>query len=106
MSRQVKDIIKEMTLEEKASLCSGLNMWQTKAVERVGIPSIVMTDGPHGLRKQANPADMSSKTVPATCFPSGAGLASSWDRELIEEVGLPSGKNARRRMFRFCLAPR
>ncbi|GIO34430.1 MULTISPECIES: glycoside hydrolase family 3 C-terminal domain-containing protein [Paenibacillus] len=87
MKRNLNEILSQMTLEEKASLCSGLNMWQTKSVERLGIPSIVMTDGPHGLRKQANPGDMSSKTVPATCFPSGAGLASSWDRDLIREVG-------------------
>ncbi|RJG22415.1 beta-glucosidase [Paenibacillus thiaminolyticus] len=105
MSRQVKDIIKEMTLEEKASLCSGLNMWQTKAVERVGIPSIVVTDGPHGLRKQANPADMSSKTVPATCFPSGAGLASSWDRELIEEVGAALGEECQAEDVQILLGP-
>lgn len=105
MSRQVKDIMKRMTLEEKASLCSGLNMWQTKAVERVGIPSIVMTDGPHGLRKQANPADMSSKTVPATCFPSGAGLASSWDRELIEEVGAALGEECQAEDVQILLGP-
>lgn len=105
MSRQVKDIMKRMTLEEKASLCSGLNMWQTKAVERVGVPSIVMTDGPHGLRKQANPADMSSKTVPATCFPSGAGLASSWDRELIEEVGAALGEECQAEDVQILLGP-
>lgn len=105
MSKQVKDIIKQMTLEEKASLCSGLNMWQTKAVERLGIPSIVMTDGPHGLRKQANPADMSSKTVPATCFPSGAGLASSWDRQLIEEVGSALGEECQAEDVQILLGP-
>ncbi|BFH14163.1 glycoside hydrolase family 3 C-terminal domain-containing protein [Paenibacillus melissococcoides] len=105
MSKQVKDIIKQMTLEEKASLCSGLNMWQTKAVERLGIPSIVMTDGPHGLRKQANPADMSSKTVPATCFPSGAGLASSWDRQLIEEVGAALGEECQAEDVQILLGP-
>lgn len=105
MSRQVKDIIKQMTLEEKASLCSGLNMWQTKAVERAGIPSIVMTDGPHGLRKQANPADMSSKTVPATCFPSGAALASSWDRKLIEEVGAALGEECQAEDVQILLGP-
>ncbi|WGU96186.1 glycoside hydrolase family 3 C-terminal domain-containing protein [Paenibacillus dendritiformis] len=105
MSKQVKDIIKQMTLEEKASLCSGLDMWQTKAVERLGIPSIVMTDGPHGLRKQANPADMSSKTVPATCFPSGAGLASSWDRQLIEEVGAALGVECQAEDVQILLGP-
>jgi len=47
----IKEIISKMTLEEKAGLCSGLNFWETKPVERLGIPSIMMTDGPHGLRK-------------------------------------------------------
>lgn len=105
MSRNIKELISQMTLEEKASLCSGLNMWQTKAVERVGIPSIVMTDGPHGLRKQANPGDMSSKTVPATCFPSGAGLASSWDRELIREVGGALGEECLAEDVQIILGP-
>lgn len=105
MNRNVHDIMKQMTLEEKASLCSGLNMWQTKAVERLGIPSIVLTDGPHGLRKQADPADMSSKTVPSTCFPSGAGLASSWDRQLIEEVGQALGEECQAEGVHIILGP-
>jgi len=105
MKRNLTDIISQMTLEEKASLCSGLNMWQTKPVERLGIPSIVMTDGPHGLRKQANPGDMSSKTVPATCFPSGAGLASSWDRELIREVGAAIGEECQQEDVQIILGP-
>lgn len=105
MTRNIKEIISQMTVEEKASLCSGLNMWQTKAVERLGIPSIVMTDGPHGLRKQGNPGDMSSKTVPATCFPSGAGLASSWDRQLIEEVGKALGEECQAEDVQIILGP-
>jgi len=52
MAVDIKKIIKQMTLEEKAGLCSGLDFWHTKPVERLGIPSIMMTDGPHGLRKQ------------------------------------------------------
>lgn len=105
MNRNIHDIIKQMTLEEKASLCSGLNMWQTKAVERLGIPSIVLTDGPHGLRKQSDPADMSSKTVPSTCFPSGAALASSWDRQLIEEVGQALGEECQAESVHIILGP-
>lgn len=105
MTRNIPEIISQMTLEEKASLCSGLNMWQTKPVERLGIPSIVMTDGPHGLRKQGNPADMSSKTVPATCFPSGSGLASSWDRELIQEVGKALGEECQAEDVQIILGP-
>lgn len=105
MIRDIQALISQMTLEEKATLCSGLNMWQTKAIERLDIPSIVMTDGPHGLRKQENPADMSSKTVPATCFPSGAGLASSWDRALIEEVGLALGEECQAEDVQIILGP-
>ncbi|KKO53097.1 beta-glucosidase family protein [Paenibacillus sp. DMB20] len=105
MSRNIKEIIKSMTIEEKASLCSGLNMWQTKPVERLGIPSISMTDGPHGLRKQGNLGDMSSKTVPSTCFPSGAGLASSWDRQLIREVGKAIGEECQAEDVQIILGP-
>ena len=105
MTRNIQEVISQMTVEEKASLCSGLNMWQTKPVERLGIPSIVMTDGSHGLRKQGNPGDMSSKTVPATCFPSGAGLASSWDRELIQEVGKALGEECQAEDVQIILGP-
>lgn len=105
LDRNIQAIISQMTIEEKASLCSGLNMWQTKAVERVGIPSIVMTDGPHGLRKQENPGDMSSKSVPATCFPSGAALASSWDRHLIQEVGRALGEECQAEDVQIILGP-
>lgn len=53
ISQKAKDLVSQMTLEEKASLCSGKNFWETKAVERLGIASFMVTDGPHGLRKQA-----------------------------------------------------
>ncbi|MHA6481997.1 glycoside hydrolase family 3 C-terminal domain-containing protein [Paenibacillus sp. strain BS8-2] len=85
-----------MTLEEKASLMSGANFWNTKAIERLGIPSIMLTDGPHGLRKQGGKADHLglNKSLPATCFPTAATLANSWDRNLIHEVGATIGKEA------------
>lgn len=73
-----------MTLEEKASLCSGLDNWHTKPIERLGIPSIRMSDGPHGLRKEV-PNQQTS--VPSTCFPTAVTTASSWDRELIKQMG-------------------
>lgn len=105
MTRNIKEIISQMTLEEKASLCSGENMWQTKAIERLGVPSIALTDGPHGLRKQGDVQDMSSDTVPATCFPSGAGLASSWNRDLIEEVGKAMGEECQAEDVQIILGP-
>lgn len=83
------DLIARMTLEEKASLCSGANFWNLKGIERLGIPSIMVTDGPHGLRKQAGSADHVglNESVPATCFPTASALASTWNRELIFKVG-------------------
>ncbi|HCM50784.1 MAG TPA: glycosyl hydrolase, partial [Microbacterium sp.] len=85
--------VADLTLEEKASLTSGLNFWHTKPVERVGIPSIMMTDGPHGLRKQAGAGDHLGvgSSVPATCFPPAVGLGSSWDVELLDRVGRALG---------------
>ncbi len=81
----VKELVGKMTLEEKASLCAGGGWWQTKPIDRLGIPSVYMTDGPHGLRKQEGTGDHLglNASVPATCFPTAAGLASSFDRSLI-----------------------
>ncbi|WP_136056209.1 glycoside hydrolase family 3 C-terminal domain-containing protein [Microbacterium sp. K24] len=86
----------DLTLEEKASLTSGADFWTTKAVDRVGIRSIMMTDGPHGLRKQAGGTDHLglASSVPATCFPPAVGIGSSWDPELIERVGAAIGVEA------------
>jgi len=89
----IKKIVSEMTLEEKASLCSGLTAWETKPIERVGIPSIFVADGPHGLRKQKAQSDHLGlfESVPATCFPTACATASSFDVELIEEMGKAIG---------------
>lgn len=85
-----------MTLEEKASLMSGENFWNTKEIKRLNIPSIMMTDGPHGLRKQAGKADHLglNKSIPATCFPTAATIANSWDRDLIFQMGEYLGKES------------
>lgn len=84
-----KNLVRQMTLEEKASLCSGLNFWFLKGIERLDIPSIMVTDGPHGLRKQMGSGDHLGLTesVPATCFPTASALAATWDRELVYQVG-------------------
>lgn len=85
----IQTLMSELTLEEKASLLSGANFWNTKPVERLGVPSILLTDGPHGLRRQAGKADHLglSQSVPATCFPTANALANSWDSQLLERVG-------------------
>ena len=92
-----------MSLEEKASLCSGLGFWHTKPIERLGIPSIMMTDGPHGLRKQEK--EGFGKSVPATCFPTAVTLASSWDRKLIEKVGSAIGEECQAEGVSIILGP-
>ncbi len=87
------NLIKKMTLEEKASLMSGENFWNTKSIDRLNIPSIMLTDGPHGLRKQGGKSDHLglNKSIPATCFPTAATLANTWDKNLIYEVGKALG---------------
>ncbi|MTI58975.1 MAG: glycosyl hydrolase [Firmicutes bacterium] len=107
MSRDINEIIKEMTLEEKAELCSGEGWWYTKALERLDIPAIMMTDGPHGLRKQSKGSDHLglSNSVEAICFPTEAALASSWDRELIEKVGIALGEECQAEGVSILLGP-
>jgi beta-glucosidase len=92
-----EELIKAMTLEEKASLLSGGGNFTTKTVKRLGIPSIYLSDGPHGLRKQAGAGDHLglSGSVPATCFPTAAAMANSWDTSLGEELGAHLGTEAR-----------
>ncbi|MEK3752085.1 glycoside hydrolase family 3 C-terminal domain-containing protein [Paenibacillus sp. FSL E2-8871] len=107
MKTNIHELISKMTLEEKAGLCSGLDFWNTKGIERLGIPSLMVTDGPHGLRKQKESADHLGlhNSVPATCFPSAAGMASSWDRELIGRVGKALGKECQAENVAVLLGP-
>lgn len=82
-------ILSEMTLEEKASLCSGLTFWRTKQIDRLGVPSVWLSDGPNGVRKEkaASGTNVMRPAEIATCFPTAVTMASSWDLDLIEEVG-------------------
>lgn len=84
-----RELLQELTLEEKASLCSGKDFWKLKGIDRLGIPSVMVTDGPHGLRKQSGDTDHLGLTasVPATCFPTAAATAGSWDEDLMREMG-------------------
>ena len=83
------ELISKMTLEEKVSLCSGKDGWYLKGVERLGVPEIMVTDGPHGLRK-ANPEGnfKLENSIPATCFPPAVTSACSWNPELLYEMGV------------------
>lgn len=95
-----------MTLEEKAGLCSGADFWQTKAVDRLGIGPVMMADGPHGLRKEnAGEPGVAQTTEPATCFPSAAGLACSWDRQLVRRMGRALGQESRSHGVSILLGP-
>ncbi len=89
MKRDVKEIVREMTLEEKAGMCSGKDFWHLKGVERLGIPEVMVSDGPHGLRKQAAEADHLglNESIKAVCFPTACATACSFDRDLLEEMG-------------------
>ncbi|WP_132311908.1 glycoside hydrolase family 3 C-terminal domain-containing protein [Paenibacillus sp. BK033] len=105
--RDIKALIAQMTLEEKASMCSGSDTWHTRGIERLGIPSVMVTDGPHGLRKQRASADHLGlfDSVPATCFPSAAGVASSWNRELIGRMGEALGRECQAEEVAVLLGP-
>lgn len=90
----VQAVLAQMTLEEKAGMCSGADFWHLRGVPRLGIPSIMVTDGPHGLRKQGSETDHLglNESVVAICFPTASALAASFDRDLLREVGSALGK--------------
>ncbi len=92
----IPQLLQDLTLDEKAQLLAGQDFWNTKAIPRLGIPALTLSDGPHGLRKQCGESDHLglSASVPATCFPSAAGLASSWDPTLLTEMGHALGREA------------
>lgn len=90
MKEKIQELISQLTLEEKAALCSGVSMWDTTPIERLGIPSATMSDGPHGLRREpvaATIGNVFQKSLPATCFPPAVTLAATWNRKLAYAVG-------------------
>jgi beta-glucosidase len=107
MKEDIQKIIANLSLEEKASLCSGRDFWYMKGVERLGIQAIMLTDGPHGLRKQAGKADHIglNESVPATCFPTASATASSWNRELMVEIGRALGEECLQENVAVILGP-
>ena len=92
----VKTVIQQLTLEQKCALLSGAATFKSRAMPQYGIPEIWLSDGPHGLRKQAGPADHlgQNPSEPATCFPTASAVASSWDPALGEEIGRALGAEA------------
>lgn len=83
----VESIISQMTLEEKAALCTGATAWTTTPVERLGVPEILVADGPHGIRRTPDIHSLGLLGLPATCFPTASSLSSTWNPELIWQLG-------------------
>ena len=96
MELKHQDVIKKLTVEEKCHLLSGRDFWSTVSVEAKGVPSINLSDGPHGIRKQEGAGDQLglNGSLPATCFPTAATIANSWDPELGEKIGECLGEEA------------
>lgn len=108
MKRDLKALISQMTLEEKAGLCSGASFWYTKPVDRLGIPSVMMTDGPHGLRKQAGGENDHlglNESVVAVCFPAACATAASFDTELMTRLGETLGEECQAEDVSILLGP-
>ncbi len=104
---RIRELVSKMTLEEKASLCSGLDFWNTKGIERLGIPSVMVSDGPHGLRKQEEAADHlgMNESIKAVCFPAGCAVAASFDRETAKLLGETLGTECQAENISTILGP-
>ena len=103
MEMNVGSIIARMTLEEKASLCSGVGMWHTQSIERLDIPAIMVSDGPHGLRKVEKEDSIIS--IKAVCFPAACATAASFDRNLMEQLGEALGDTCQHEGIAVILGP-
>ena len=103
----IKTLVSQMTLEEKAGLCSGDDFWHTKAVERLGIPRTMVSDGPHGLRKQDEEGDHLgiNDSIKAVCFPTASATAASFDPELIRSMGEAIGDSCQPEKLSVVLGP-
>ena len=107
LDNHIQDILSKLTIKEKIALTSGVDFWNTVAIERLDIPSIMMADGPHGLRKQKEDADHMgiNQSYPATCYPTLATLACSWDRKVMVDVGQAIAKECKDQGISIVLGP-
>ncbi len=103
----IKKLVGEMTLEEKAGLCSGADFWHTKTVDRLNVPASMVSDGPHGLRKQDEKSDHLgvNDSIKAVCFPTACATASSFDRELLTSLGEALGDECQAENVSVILGP-
>ncbi len=100
---KIESLLKQMTLSEKVDLLSGMNKWYTVPIERLGIPSVVMTDGPHGIRTEGHGSNRIVGT--ATAYPPGVAMASTWNRALIERMGVGLAEETRQMGCHIILGP-
>ena len=102
-----QELIDKMSLEEKAAFLSGKNVWQTRDFPGLNIPSVFMADGPHGIRRQAGAGDHLglNASLEATCYPTAAAMANSWDTELGERIGQALGQEAASQNVNILLGP-
>ncbi|MDQ0720390.1 beta-glucosidase [Paenibacillus sp. W4I10] len=107
MDKSINELLSALTLAEKASLCAGLNMWMTKGIERLNIPPVHMYDGTNGIRKTNSDEEMgiTTENVPATCYPTGSAIGSSWNTELLYEVGVALGRESKTMDVELLLGP-
>ena len=93
---KITEAIGSLSTLEKAAILSGQTTWQTRALPRLGVRQLWMSDGPHGIRRQAGSADHLgiNASQPATCFPTSASVANTWDPDLAERIGLALGREA------------
>ncbi|MBN2117346.1 MAG: glycoside hydrolase family 3 C-terminal domain-containing protein [Anaerolineales bacterium] len=92
--KDIQSLIAQMTLEEKAALCTGASAWTSTPVERLGIPEMVVSDGPHGVRRVPDVHALGAQSLPATCFPTASCLASTWDVDLLRQMGTALAEEA------------
>lgn len=104
---ETEKILHQMTLEEKAAICSGRDFWHTKAVERLGIPGVMMCDGPHGLRKQKGEGDHLgiNVSIETVCYPTASALAASFDRDILRQLGEALGQECQAEEVGMLLGP-
>ena len=104
---KARSLVAQMTLAEKASLCSGKDFWYLKSIDRLGLNSIMVTDGPHGLRKQEGTTEDVglSRSIPAVCFPTASAVACSFDRDLLKEMGKTIAEECRQEDVAVLLGP-
>jgi beta-glucosidase len=100
---KAREVVSQMTLQEKVLLLSGDGWWATHGIERLGVPSICLTDGPHGVRKGQGAG--LSESVPATCFPTASALACSWDTDLVRQIGVALGEESQAIDVQILLGP-